>query len=66
MTDICKENGYHHLQSYDKIQLIHIILNQEYRDDYDDFINFTEFDRGDFEDRQNELYKMTMIELKKS
>ena len=39
LTDICKENGYHHLQSYDKIQLIHIILNQEYRDDYDDFIN---------------------------
>lgn len=64
LTEICKKNSYYHLQSYDKIQLIHIILNQEYRSDYDDFINFTEFERGDFEDRQDELYKMKMIELR--
>ena len=64
LTDICKKNNYYHTQHFDTVQLIHTILRYEYLSEYDDFINFNEIKKSEYNDREIELYNMKIVELK--
>lgn len=64
LTDICKKNNYYHSHHFNNVQLIHIIIRNEYLSEYDDFINFSEIKEGEYNAREIELYNMKILELK--
>lgn len=64
LIEICKNNNYDYNINYSKIQLIHIILNKEYSQFYNEFINFIDVDSSDIREKFLELKKMNIHELK--
>lgn len=64
LINICKTQDYIYNSIYSKLQLYHLILRNEYPNEFDEFINFCEVDKEELIDRINELGKKKIKDLK--